>query len=56
MTLYRILWTKPDTEGGWYNDIDAADAASAAWQVAVNAGPGQDGRPPVLVSVTEVAG
>lgn len=56
VTLYRILWTRPDTEGGWWNDIDAADAPAAVWEVATNAGAGQDGRPPVLVSVSEVAG
>lgn len=52
--MYRILWTRPDVEGGWYNDVDAADEASAAWQVATNAGPDQSGRMPQLVAVSNL--
>ena len=48
---YRILYTKQGTEGGWYVDVDAEDAATAAWHLAVQVTQGDPERPAVLVAI-----
>jgi hypothetical protein len=54
VSVYRILWTREGTEGGWWADVDAPDAAGAAWAQAVRAT--SDGeRPPVLVGIAPVS-
>ena len=55
MGTYRILWTHEDAvNSGWYSDVTAPDAASAAWSLAAAVRTGNSGQPPVLVSVTEL--
>jgi hypothetical protein len=57
---YRILWTSEGVDGGWYKDVDAPDAAIAAWDQAVAAAfaevrkNGQDAGAPRLISVTDL--
>ena len=55
MGRYRILWTREGTEGGWFADVEAPDAATAAWSQAVSAAAAADQeRPPQLIGISDI--
>ena len=56
MATFRLLYTENSrTDGGWYADVTAEDAATAAWQQAVQSTTADPNNPPQLVSIQQLS-
>ena len=56
MPTYRVLYTEAtNANGGWYADVTADDAATAAWSQAVQSTTSDPTRPPKLVAITQLS-